>query len=297
VRTEDCLCTQTNVAPVDSLVGKLIHLYVCLQQSTYAIADQTGDDHQRVARLLASAGITLRPRGAGGRRPHRRDTEPADLPRRLAELYTQQGLSSETIARLLGMPARTVRERLAEAGIPRRTPGNRPRDKRRLLPADELDALYVRAGLSAAETGQVLDASRGIVLGNSHDLGLPVRVGGPPPARGPSQIQLIDALYSDALVARTLERHHVPIRPAGGRLWERFPEPVKLTTTLLTDLYEDCGVSTSHIQLLTGVPVSTVTKRLNAAGIQTRPSGGRCPFLQRWRRGQPGSARTPSTAP
>jgi hypothetical protein len=270
-------------AATGTLTTELRHLYVCEQRSTYAIAALVEIDRQRVGRLLSRAGVPLRPKGTGVPRPARRIGEPADLPGLLADLYVQRAMSSSAIGNLLGLPARTVRDRLAQAGITTRPRGNRPRQDRRTLAHDDLEALYVQTGLPADEVGRLLDASRGTVLRNIHDLGLPVRVGGPTPARGPEEIELIDALYDDPQVADTLARHDVPVRAAGGRLWERFPAPVTLTAPLLADLYTGCGIAVAHIELLTGRPAPTITRHLHAAGIALRPRGGRCPFLRRWR--------------
>lgn len=264
-------------------VGEMAHLYVCLSYSTYAIAAQAGFNHQRVARLLVRAGVALRSRGAGGRRLQRRSQEPEDLPGLLRDLYVERGLSSTVIGQMLGMAPRTVRARLAEAGIVRRHRGNRPLSARRALAEADLDTLYVVAELSAQEVGGLLEASRGAVLRNAHETGLPVRVGGPAPRKGPESIELIDALYADPLVAATLERHQVPVRPAGGRLWERFPDPVPVSAPLLRELYAECGVSITHIELLTGQRAITVQRALVAAGVALRPPGGRSPFLRRWR--------------
>lgn len=292
VRTDGCPHAQ----PLSQLAlsARLEHLYVCEQQSTRAIAAVTGIDRQRVTRLLAKAAVPLRPRGAGGRRPHRRAGEPAHLPELLTALYVEHGLSSTQIGTLLSMNPRTVRDRLAEAGIARRSRGHRPRTVRRTLRSDDLEQLYVRAGLSAQQVAVLLGVSRGVVLANAHDLGLPVRVGGPAPSRGPGEIELIDALYDDDLVARTLARHGVPVRRSGGRLWDRFPQPVALTGALLEELYHGCGVSVAHIELLTGQPAATVTRRLRAAGVPLRPRGGRCPFLRRWRAEIPAIPQSPS---
>lgn len=179
---------------------------------------------------------------------------------------------------MLGMKPRTVRARLAEAGIARRHRGNRPPSARKTLAEADLDTLYVKAELSAEEVGRVLEASRGAVLRNAHETGLPVRVGGPAPRSGPESIELIDALYADLLVAAALERHRVPVRPAGGRLWERFPEPVPLTEPMLADLYAGCEISITHIELLTSRPAVTVQRALVAAGIALRSPGGTQPF-------------------
>jgi hypothetical protein len=66
------------------------------------------------------------------------------------------------------------------------------------------------------------------VLQSAHSYGFPVRVGGAPSLSEPD-IELIDALYHDADVARTLRTYRVPEMRMGGPLWERFPSPVPLT--------------------------------------------------------------------
>lgn len=147
--------------------------------------------------MLAEAGIAMRPRGAGGRRPQQRASELADLPGLLRGLYLQRGLSSTEIGRLLGMNPRTVRARLAEAGIATRHRGNRPLSARRSPTEADLITLYVQAELSAEEVGVLREVKRNTVLRNAHETGLPVRIGGPAPCRGPASIELIDALYAD----------------------------------------------------------------------------------------------------
>lgn len=262
---------------------EMAHAYVCLVQSTYTLAAAAGIDRPKVTRLLGLAGIELRPRGAGGRRPQQRANEPADLPGLLRDLYLERGLSSTAIGRLLAMNPRTVRARLAEAGIATRHRGNRPLHDRRTLAEADLHTLYVQAELSAQEVGGLLETGRGTVLRNAHETGLPVRIGGPAPRKGPEAIELIAALYADAQVAETLARHRVPVRPAGGRLWERFPEPVMLTAAMLAELYTECGLSLTHIELLTGRPTITIARALLSADVVLRRPGGRSPFMRRWR--------------
>jgi len=192
-------------------------------------------------------------------------------------------MPSTQIARIAGIPARTVRERLRARGVPMRTRGRWNREDRVTVSLDDLAALYVRAGLSAGEAGSVLGVSRRIVLRSAHDQGLPVRVGGPPPARGPSQIELLTALYADPQVRRVLNRHGVPVVKEAGPIWERFPVPHRLTSDLLISLYEGCGLSLHHIELLTGRPAAAAGALLHASGIKLRPAGGRSPFMRRWR--------------
>ena len=74
----------------------------------------------------------------------------------------------------------------------------------------------MRAGQSAEEIGRILGVSRGIVLRTAHDQGLPVRMDGPPPSHGPTEIELINALYGSADVQRVLTRHGLRQVPPGG---------------------------------------------------------------------------------
>jgi hypothetical protein len=124
-------------------------------------------------------------------------------------------------------------------------------------------------------------ACRATVLRSVHDLGLPVRAGGPPGLCSP-EIELVEALYADPLVRAVLACHGVPRVPAEAPIWGRFPVPVRLHRELVSDLYCGCGLSSSQIELLTGQPSQTVRRFLRAAGIALRPPGGRSPFLLRW---------------
>ena len=117
--------------------------------------------------------------------------------------------------------------------------------------------------------------SRRIVLRSARDQGLPDRVGGAPPSRGPSEIELLAALYADPQVRAILERHNVPVVPGTGPIWERFPVPHRLTTDLVADLYDGCGLSLSHTEMLTGRPAAAAAALLRASGRQLRPAGGR----------------------
>jgi hypothetical protein len=101
----------------------------------------------------------------------------------------------------------------------------------------------------------------------------------PPPWRGPSEVELLTALYADPEVRQVLDGHGVPVASLAGPAWKRFPAPQPLTAGLVSDLYEGCGLSLHHIELLTGRPAAAV-------GIKPRPPGGRSPFTGRWRPGK-----------
>jgi hypothetical protein len=262
--------------------ARLAHLYLCRGLSTYRIGEVTGLDRQKVTRALRSAGVRLRPRGAGRRRPLRRD-DPPDLPRILAELYEAGRLGSPQIAGITGMPERTVRDRLRRYGIAVRTRGRWNREDRRTVSAEILQDLYVRLGLTAEEAGRRVGASRATVLRSAHALGVPVRSGGAVPLAGPEEIELVSALYADPLIAAVLDARGIPRVPAGAPIWQRFPSPVPLTTPMVKDLYWGCGTGLHHIELLTGQPAMTVGGFMRRAGIPLRHPGGRTPFLRRWR--------------
>jgi hypothetical protein len=259
----------------------ITHLYVCKGLSTYRIGDVTGLGRQRVGRLLARAGVPVKPRGAG--RPHSHDDEQAALDELMARLYAESGWNSVQISALTGVPQRTVRNRLRARGVRMRTRGRLNREDRLTVPVGALEQLYVAAGLSAADTGRLLGVSRQIVLRAAHDEGLPVRVGGPEPSQGPAEIELVDALYADQQVQRALSRHGIARRPAGGPIWQRFPVPLPVSPQLAEELYLRCGLGVRHIELLTGQPSQAILRLLRAQGIARRPAGGRTPFLRRWR--------------
>jgi hypothetical protein len=260
----------------------LAHLYLCRGLSTYAIGEATELDRQRVTRMLRKAGVPLRPRGAGRLRPLRRD-DPPGLRELLTGLYEAGRLGTPQIAAITGMPERTVRDRLRRYGVQIRTRGGRTREERQMVPAGILGDLYTRLGLSADEVGRRLGTSRNTVLRSAHALGVPVRVGGAVPAQGPEEIELVEALYADPLIAMVLHARDVPRVPPGGPLWQRFPDPVPLTVPLVKDLYWGCGAGLAHIELLTGQPAMTVRGFMQRAGIPLRHPGGRTPFLRRWR--------------
>lgn len=263
----------------------LRHLYVCQGRSTYEIAALTGLDRQRVTRTLRRAAVPLHPRGAGRRRPLRSTGDGPDLPRLLRGLYEDARLSSRQVSALIGMPERTVRDRLRRYGIASRTRGRCNREDRQTVQPQVLQVLYSELGLTAAEVGRRVGVSGNTVLRDAHALGVPVRAGGAVPLPGPEVIELVSALYADPLITAVMTAHNIPRIPAGGPLSGRFPRPAPLTTPLVKDLYWGCGVGLNHIELLTGQAAGTVRGFMRRAGIPLRTPGGRSPFLRRWRAG------------
>jgi hypothetical protein len=269
--------------PEAPLAERAAHLYRCQVLSTYKIGAITGADRQRITALLHKAGITVIPSGAGRRARRSADDERLDT--LMTVLYVHQRMPSTQIAGLTGLTDSVVRDRLRANGVSIRTRGSNNREDRAEVPPDDLTALYLRADMSADEAGKVLGVSRRIVLRTAHEMGLPVRVGGAPPSRGPSQIELLAALYEDPDVAQVLDQHEVPVVRDAGPIWKRFPVPHPLTGALVSDLYQDCGLSLQHIELLTGQPAAAAGAQLRASGVQLRPAGGRSPFMRRWRAG------------
>jgi DNA-binding CsgD family transcriptional regulator len=269
--------------PAAPLAERAAHLYVCQGLSTYRIAALTGISRQRITRLLSRSGVVVKPRGAG--RPKSRDRAARDADELMEYLYVERRLSSTQVAALTGLADRTVRQRLRAGGVPMRTRGRCNREDRTAVAPEILAELYVRSGLAADEIGAMLGVSRRVVLRAAHDVGLPVRIGGPPPRGGPEQIELLRALYADPAVRRALDRHGVRAVLAPGPVWERFPVPVPLSAELAAELYDGCGIALHHIELLTGQPAATVRRLLHGNGITIRPPGGRTPFIKRWRAG------------
>jgi hypothetical protein len=165
------------------------------------------------------------------------------------------------------------------------------------VPAEVLDDLYIRLGMTADEVGRRLGTSRATVLRSAHALGVPVRAGGAVPVQGPEEIELVRALYADPLIAAVLDARGIPRVPPGGPIWQRFPDPVPLTTPLVKDLYWGCGAALTHIELLTGQPAMTVRGFMRRADIPLRHPGGRTPFLRRWRAGLKAAWKPSRTSP
>ncbi|HEX7658605.1 MAG TPA: hypothetical protein VF444_03925 [Pseudonocardiaceae bacterium] len=259
------------------------HRYVCEGWSVRRIADQSGMNRQRLAEVLRAMEIEVVARGVGRPRPWTRSPEPDWLRETLIVLYSELRLSSVRIGDLLGMPDRRVRLRLREFGIRRRTRGRCNREDRREVDPLVLAELMMRHDMPGTEVSRRTGEPYPAVLRSAHALGLPVQLGGPPPRTGRRRIRTLDALYADALVMTALRRFDVPVVPPGRPLWERFPEPVALTRPLLTVLYLECGLSSPHIELLTGQPAATVRRRLREFDIPLRPAGGRAPVWSRWR--------------
>jgi len=268
--------------PRSPLPERAAHLYACQGLSTYQVADVVGISRQRVTRILHRGAVAVKPRGSGRRRLPR-GAGPGIPIALLADLYLRHRLTCAQISELTGIPPRTVQDRLRAHGITLRTRGRFNREDRLAIKPDVLADLYLRAGLPSDEVGRLLGVSRHVVLRAAHDQGMPVRMGGPPPSRGPAEMELITALYADPDVRQVLARHGLPVVPAGGPIWQRFPVPARLSPELAEELYSSCGIGLHHIELLTGQPADSVGKRLRAAGVALRPAGGRSPFLRRWR--------------
>lgn len=143
--------------------------------------------------------------------------------------------------------------------------------------------LYLRSNLSSGQISALIGVPERTIRGRLRARGMPVRIAGPTPRHGPSEIELIDALYADSLVWRALSRHGIARRPSPGPIWQRFPVPVDVGPELAKELYVSCGLGLRHVELITGQPAETIRALLRGQGIKLRPPGGRSPFLRRWR--------------
>jgi hypothetical protein len=188
---------------------------------------------------------------------------PADLPyaplrERVAHLRVCRLLPVYKIAALTGIDRETLNRLLYEIADEAR-PGGRG----------------WRTARQAAED-EWLDQALG-------DTSRQTRMTAPPSSRGPSEIELLTALYADPEVRQVLEKHGVPMAIPAGPIWRRFPAPMALTADLVSDLYEGCGLGLTHIGLVTGRTSGAAGAVLRAKSIRLRPVGVRSPFMRRWR--------------
>lgn len=261
----------------------VVELYQDQAISARQISQLTGIPRPEVSRLLKGAGIELASRGLGRHRPGTRRPFPEGLDGELRELYVCRRLTRDVVAKALGLSEWMVRRRLAELRVPMRSRGGCYREDRVEPDPTEVFQLYVEQGWSANRVGAQLGVSRRLVLRTVHEHGWPVRIGGPPPQRGPEEIVLIQALYEDDPVALSLREWGLPKVEPGAAIWRRFPVPLEIPAGLLRQLYLDCGLSLHQIELVTGQPVATLAERLSGLGVHLRPPGGRSPFMRRWR--------------
>ena len=250
--------------------------------------DEGLDDNEIARRYdVAPWAVRRRIRAASIRRPaakpdYARPSPPDD---ELGSLYHDAGLTQAEIATHYRVPRPTVRRWLDNAGIDRRQVadglGQRPSVGIELT-AEVLFDLYVDKEWTAAAIGQHLGVSKRLVLSALHAHGVPVRPAG---ARRPATAPpLLDQLYGDPRIAAALRQHQVPRRPKPGSLRDRWPSPATLTRSLLSQLYNDIGLSAAHISLLSGHTEPALFTAMQQHGIATRPAHERSPWAAHYRR-------------
>jgi hypothetical protein len=247
------------------------------------IADELHLPRRYVSQVLHGYGIPVEPRGAGRPRPRRCPAPAPDIAAALVDFYLNQRLDRAEVARRLGVSDGRVRTWLRHLGVPVRTRGWNNREDRRRDPTQLIEDLYVTAGLSADEVAAHIGSTRGRVLASAHEGDLPVRPGAA--ATDGAEVSLLTALYRDRRVLTALARHGVSANLTPGPITERFATPIRLSPQLLADLYKECGLSTTQIELVTGQPAATVRRHLHHAAIPLRHAGGLAPFTRRARHG------------
>jgi len=192
------------------------------------------------------------------------DLPGAPLPERVSHLRNCRLLSINKIATVTGVGREFITRLLYEA-VPEASTGTARRTTRR------------------ADAGEWLDE---VMADLTQEHQVPVTRVASPSSRGPSEIELLTALYADSEVRQVLDKHGIPVATLAGPVWKRFPGPQPLTAGLVSDLYEGCGLSLHNIELLTGRPAAAAGAVLRASGVTLRPPGGRSPFMERWRLGK-----------
>lgn len=271
------------VGPVNRATAERIgRMYVRQQLSIRRIAGELEMPRAAVTAVIRAAGVQIPDRGSGRPRLQQRAPRPPRLRETLLDLYVDQRRTRAEVAAKLGVSEALVRTWLAELGLPAHSRGGLFREDRVRLAMRPLTDLYLKAELPADRVGKRLGKSRQIVLASAHELGVPVRQGGPPNSE--RAVVWLRALYRDRAVVDALRRHGIPLVNRAGRLADRFPTPAPLTPQLLHDLYIGCGLSATQIELVTGQPSSTVLRHLCEAGIEKREAGGQSPFTRKVRR-------------
>jgi transposase-like protein/AraC-like DNA-binding protein/plasmid maintenance system antidote protein VapI len=250
----------------------LQQLYIDRQLSEAAIGRQFGCGAGTVRRALRKAGIARRRGGEkdwSGRPPLTEEL--------LRELYVNQRLSKDAIARSLHHSPFKVRQALADHGISQAHRGAGPTrfQPRREFPVALLEELYVDQELTSQEIAEMLEVDPGTVLDRLHEAGLPVRRAGSRAAvKGatPAEVAL-ERLYADPTVTAILDRFGIARRstPFLAADVHRAPSP-RLDPEILRALYVDAGLSSFRIELLTGVDNLSVLAQLHEAGIPVRRS-------------------------
>ncbi|MCA1706716.1 MAG: hypothetical protein LC808_27010 [Actinobacteria bacterium] len=141
--------------------------------------------------------------------------------------------------------------------------------------------LYVDKGWSAAAVGRRLNISAPLVLRAIHEQGHPVRRPGRQASDEQPVTELINALYRDSFVRKVLRKDKILRRAPGQPIAQRFPKPIELSRTALRDLYLEAGLSSDHIEFVTGQPRLRIRRWLHQHGIALRPPSTLAPVLRR----------------
>lgn len=249
---------------------KLEDLYVRQGLSQTEVAKRLNVSTKTLGRRLREEGIALRP--ARKHSPLSRN--------QIRKLYLKDRLTMREIAEHCGTSIGWVQDQLKKHGVSSRSRGM-DRRHRHELPVAEVIRLYADEGWPAAAVGRHFGVSAPLILRTVHEHGYPVRRPGPTREDSPHEVELVRSLYSDPIVKRVLKRHGIRKEPAGRTLIERFPKPLALSRIALRHLYLEAGLSSDHIELLTGQPRLRIRRWLRDQNIVLRPPGVPAPVLRR----------------
>lgn len=256
--------------PVKADRGELVDAYVEERASLEELAERYGTSVNQVRFRLRAEGIRRPPPGSPAPTPPPRD--------QLVRLYVEEGWTLAQLVARYHVSRHHIRAWLVDAGVtiaPRTG-----RQHRQQLPVETVRGWYWEEGCSAEEIAERLGTTTAQVLRCLHEAGVAVRFGGT--RRDPSAaMRVLDELYGDPEVREVLACHGVPERREPGPIAERFPDPVALSEPLISALYVDVGLSSDHIEMLTGQPAQQVLDALQAAGVEVRSLAAFSPWRQR----------------
>lgn len=170
--------------------------------------------------------------------------------------YTDLGHTAEQLAHHIGCDRQTVYRYLHQHRIALHT-ADTDSFGRRAIPQGELANLYTDQQLSISELAEHFDTSKVRISRNLENYKIPVRTRDAP-------MVIIDELYRDPLVLEALEAHNVALHPEKGTLAERFGTPQPMNPALATHLYDQVGLSSRQVELVTGTPQRTLLRYFRA---------------------------------
>lgn len=281
VRSSATVRASSRVTPEE-----LYEAYVVEHRTVHHVGLQFGLSDSRVRTLLRENGITIR-----GHKTISVDTA------QIVDLYVTQHLPTTEIARRLGVSRSTISSRLQEAGVRLRAGGTSQGTVVVPLPVDDITHLYIEEQMTIQELSARYGVCTGTISRRLKQQGVVVHHG---PRRSPTTDRVgrrapRDVKPTVQVPAETLRSLYVDQQLSARKIATQFnitaTEVEKLmrdngiaqrvrspgagrtreiSTDELRERYIDRHQSLAEMAVALDAAVSTIRKRLHAAGIRTR---------------------------